>query len=534
MALLGALRKTDYTPAHVRPLTPGDRAYLAFVDRNPGEHQDIGALLFFDGPQVGIDELRAHIAERLRDPRARMLTDRLETVTIWSPERGSSAKETRWVSDPGVDLDHHIVVVDLPPADAGAGADAGADAGAGAGEGAAADARTDGDPGFGDARLQAAVDSIVSRPVDMTRPPWMLYLLRDPDPAATRTAMVYRSSHIQQDGMALYRVMYLLFGESDRIDLGLPETIRRPRPVEYAKFVSRGIGCLLPTRRLAGWGGPPSGPARHSWVTTELSTLRSIARQHGVTVNDVYLAAVAGALRAWSPADWETGSRPVHALMPVSIRTLAEQDVLSNYNTGVRVPLYCGEPDPARRLARTAEATARMKKGGLGLVERAHFPAMARYASKRMLASVGSYPTQISKMALVATNARTIRGPLSVAGRRMTGLIGMGPLLVGRQHLAVAMFGVDDRVGVMVVASDSVPNHDRFAQLWLDELAALRDCAPRARVSVPAQRLPTAAAAVTAMMTGTVSGAVSGAVTGVVARDPGGLLRPWRRRPAAA
>ncbi|OAA25853.1 diacylglycerol O-acyltransferase [Frankia sp. EI5c] len=525
MALLGAIRKTDYTPAHVRPLTPGDRAYLAFVERHPGEHQDIGALLHFDGPQLDLAELRAHIAERLRDPRARMLTDRLETVTVWSAERGSTAKETRWVSDPGLNLDDHVVAVDLPPvdlppADPAAGeANSGVRTGTGAGIGERG----------GDERLRAAVDSIVSRPVDLTRPPWMLYLLRDPTPGATGTTLVYRSSHVQQDGMALYRVMYLLFGDSDEIDLGLPGTIPRPRPVEYAKFVARGVGCLLPTRRLAGWGGPPAGPARHDWVSVEVGTLRSIARAHGVTVNDVYLAALAGALRAWSPADWKRGSRPVHALMPVSIRAAAERDILSNYNTGARVPLYCAEPDPARRLARIAAATSRMKRGGLGLVERHHFPAMARFASQRMLAEVGSYPTQIGKMALVATNARTIRGPLSVAGRPMTDLIGMGPLLVGRQHLAVAMFGVDNRVGVMFVASESVPGRERLAQLWLDELAALRDCAPRPRVAVPAQRLPAAAAAVTALMTGT----VTGAVTGVVAREPGGLL-PWRRRPAGA
>ncbi|MEX5632849.1 WS/DGAT domain-containing protein [Parafrankia sp. FMc2] len=524
MALLGAIRKTDYTPAHVRPLTPGDRAYLAFVQRNPGEHQDIGALLFFDGPQLDLAELRAHVAERLRAPEARTLTDRLDTVTIWSPERGASARETRWVSDPNIDLTDHVVAIDLPPA-----GDLTADGPVAGGEGAGAGAGIGAHGGVDDARLRAAVDSIASRPIDLTRPPWMLYLLRDPSPGATGTALVYRSSHVQQDGMAMYRAMHLLFGEGDTVDLGLPATIRRPRPAEYAKFVGRGINCLLPTRRLRGWAGPPTGPARHNWVTVELGTLRSIARQHGVTVNDIYLAALAGALRAWSPADWRRGTRPVHALMPVSIRSAAEQDVLSNYNTGGRVPLHCGEPDPARRLARIAAATTRMKQGGLGLVERRHFPAMARFASQRMLAGVGSYPAQISKMALVATNARSIRGPLSVAGRRMTGLIGTGPLLVGRQHLAVAMFGIDDQVGVMFVASESVPGHERLAQLWLDELDALRACAPRQRVTVPAQRLPAAAAAVTAMMTGT----VTGAVTGVVTNEVGGRLRPWRRRTPA-
>ncbi|TCJ35794.1 WS/DGAT domain-containing protein [Parafrankia sp. BMG5.11] len=516
MGLLDAITNMGHTPAHVRPLTPGDRAYLAFVRRNPGEYQDIGALLHFDGPPLDLPALRAHVAERLRDPRARMLTDRLDTVRVWSPERGASAEETRWVSDPDMNLDDHVVAFDLPPADGAAAA------------GQAADASHD-------ARLRAAVDAIVARPIDLTRPPWMLYLLRDPTPGATGTALVYRSSHVQQDGFALYRVMYLLFGESDEVDLGLAPTIRRPRPADYARFVGRGISCLLPTRRLESWGGPPSGPARHTWVTTELATLRAVARRHGVTVNDVYLAALAGALRAWSLPEWERSGRQVHALMPISIRSAAEQDVLSNHSTGARVPLFCGEPDPARRVAMIAAETRRMKQGGLGLVERHHFPLMAAKATQRMLANVGSYPAQINKMALVATNARSIRGPLSIAGRRMTGLIGMGPLLVGRQHLAVAMFGVDDRVGVTFVASESVPDHARLADLWLAELAALGRSDSPVGVSVPTQRLSSASAAVTAVMAGAgpgaVSGAVSGAVTGAVRTEVGALIRPWRRRP---
>ncbi len=195
MALLDVVTKAGSERAYARPLTSGDRAYLAFTRLNPGEFQDVGALLFIDGPPLELADLRAHVAERLRDPRARMLTDRLETVAVRCSGRRPTANETLWVSGPGMNVDDHVVALDLPSA-AGA---SGADRGVG---------------GVGDARLRAAVDRIAAQPIDISRPPWMLYLLRAP--GSSGTVLVYRTSHIQQDGFALYQALHLLFGGGGR------------------------------------------------------------------------------------------------------------------------------------------------------------------------------------------------------------------------------------------------------------------------------------------------------------------------------
>ncbi|WP_243407059.1 WS/DGAT domain-containing protein [Frankia canadensis] len=450
--------------AFARPLTAGDRAYLAFHRLNPGEFQDVGAVLFLDGP-VELADLRAHVSERLAHPRARILTERLETITVRAAERRVTRSEASWVSQPDMDVDAHVVALDLPTADD-----------------ALRLGRVD---DAGDRRVRAALDVIATRPIDMERQPWMLYLLRDG--ASSGSAVVYRTSHIAQDGAALYRSLHLLFGGDDTPDIGLPAVIRRPRPVDYLRFVSRGLAVLSPTRVLDAWGGPPTGPARHTWVTTELGRIRDIARRHGASVNDVYLAALAGAVRSWSEYEWREDARPVHALMPVSIRVAADQNVLSNHTSGVRVALPCGEPDAARRLARIAAVTSRLKDSGIGVVEHHHFPAVAARATPRMLSYAASFGGRTRELAMVATNARTIGGPLRVAGRAVTELIGTGPLLVGRQHLSVALFGVGDRVGITFAASASVPNHDRLAGLWLAELDEFERLAP-ATVQVPAQR----------------------------------------------
>jgi diacylglycerol O-acyltransferase len=453
--------------AFARPLTAGDRAYLAFHRLNPGEFQDVGAVLFLEGP-VSLADLRAHVAERLATTRARMLTDRLEPVTVRAGDRRTTKTETFWVSQPDVDVDTHVVALDLPSAQ---------DA-----------SRLCVSDEAGDRRVRAALDMIATRPIDMDLPPWKLYLLCDGGSGGTSgSVVVYRTSHIAQDGAALYRSLHLLFGGDEEPDMGLPESIRRPRALDYLRFVSRGLAVLSPTRVLDAWGGPPTGPARHTWVVTDLDRIRGAASRHGASVNDVYLAALAGAVRAWSEYEWRDDARPVHALMPVSIRVAADQNVLSNHTSGVRVALPCGEPDAARRLARIAEVTRGLKDSGIGVVEHHHFPAVAARATPRMLSYAASFGGRTRELAMVATNARTIRGPLHVAGSQVTELIGTGPLLVGRQHLSVALFGVGRRVGITFATSASVPGHERLAALWLAELDELERLAPSG-VQVPTQR----------------------------------------------
>ncbi|CAO5146392.1 diacylglycerol O-acyltransferase / wax synthase [Frankia sp. AiPs1] len=491
MTLLDTVVKTGYNRAFARPLTAGDRAYLAFHRLNPGEFQDVGAVLFLDGP-VELADLRAHIADRVRQSRALMLTDRLETVTVRAPDRRATHTETHWVSQPDMDVDAHVVAVPLPTHEAAA--------------------RLGHNDAVGDRRIRAAVDEIATWPTDMESQPWKVYLLCDPA-AGPPTAMssgagtygagtygsgtygsgtsgsvvVYRTSHIAQDGAALYRALHLLFGGDDDPDIGLPTEIPRPRAADYLRFVNRGLNVLSSTRVLDAWGGRPCGPARHTWTHADLGEIRAAARRHNATVNDVYLAALAGAIRAWSEFEWRHDDRPVHALMPVSIRLAADQNVLSNFTSGVRVALPCGEPDAAHRVARIAEVTGRLKGGGIGLVEHHLFPSVAQRATPRMLSYAASFGGRTHELAMVATNARTIRGPLDVAGRKVLEMIGTGPLLVGRQHLSVALFGVGDRVGITFAASDSVPNHERLASLWRYELDELNRLAPIG-VQVPLQR----------------------------------------------
>jgi diacylglycerol O-acyltransferase len=420
-------------------LAIGDRAFLHFTRLNPGECLEGGMVLYVDDPTLTVAELRAHVAERLREAPA--LTERLSR-----PTTSTSRDETVWELDHDLDLDYHVGAEELPA-------------------------------GSGEDGLRAALDRIAARPLDLDRPLWRLWLLHGHTP--DRVAILYRLNHIHQDGGALHQALHLLFGPDREPALRNLPTFGPPHARDYTRMAGGLLRGIPRTRQLASWGGPPRGEARHTWAVTELETLRQTARRHGVTVNDVYLAAIAGALRAWSLREWAHGRRPVHATMPINLRTQSECELMSNFTFGVRIALPCADPDPAGRLARVAAETRRAKAGGsVAVVGRLILERTPPDASPRMLAQVAAAGSRTKDVALVASNAGTMRGPYTVAGREVSTLIGMPPLFVGRQHLSVTLFGLGMQACAGFTASASVPRYAELPDLWLAELAALGGAVP--------------------------------------------------------
>ncbi|WP_020572799.1 wax ester/triacylglycerol synthase domain-containing protein [Parafrankia discariae] len=435
-----------------RPLTTGDRAFFHFTLQNPGEFLEGGVVLCVDDPTLTLAELRAHVTARL--PGAPALTERLfRPVTV-----AHSPGAVIWRHDDNdtPDLDYHVSVENLRA-------------------------------GSGNSGLRAAMDRIATQPLDLEHPLWRLWLLRGHSP--TEVAIVYRFNHIHQDGSAVHQALHLLFGAGPEPAPRTLRTFGAPQARDYARMAAGVFRNLPRTRQLASWAGPPRGAARHTWAVTELERLRRIARREAVTVNDVYLAAVAGALRAWSLPEWlpatvDGSGRPrralprrrqrtIHTAMPINVRTPDEQEILSNFTLGIRVPLPCAEADPRRRLAQIAEQTRRIKaRGRFGVVERRLLDRMSQDTSPRVFAKIVSTAARPTDTALVTSNLGTMVGPYTVAGRRVTTLIGMAPLLVGRQHLSSALFGLDEQVCAAFTASASVPRHTDLAGNWLAELAA--------------------------------------------------------------
>jgi WS/DGAT/MGAT family acyltransferase len=104
------------------------------------------------------------------------------------------------------------------------------------------------------------------------------------------------------------------------------------------------------------------GDREVAFTACELADLKRIehAAGGGVTINDVVLAAVAGAIRRWSGAHHEP-ARAMRVQIPVSMHHRGERpDELGNRDSFLFCDLPVSEPDPRRRLvAINAETLSR-------------------------------------------------------------------------------------------------------------------------------------------------------------------------------
>ncbi len=206
--------------------------------------------------------------------------------------------------------------------------------------------------------LAHVVSELASRPVDPRRPRWRLWLIDRPDAGS---ALVLRVHHAIADGVALLGV---LFGVSDEGDGAWSPTVTpvsRTRALEEGDLVARArslartvarradappaLAGRLGTRKRIAWTGP-----------IELSRVKQAAHAAGARVNDVVLAALAGALRLWLARHASLTAQPIHALVPVTLP--GDGAALGNHYASVFVPLPV---HVASRLERIHEVEAVMR-----------------------------------------------------------------------------------------------------------------------------------------------------------------------------
>lgn len=201
--------------------------------------------------------------------------------------------------------------------------------------------------------------------------------------------------------------------------------------------------------------------------------MHSIAHHHGVTVNDVFLAAFAGALRAWPDTPWRYGRpQPVWTLVPVDLRPRSGEHANGNSVANLRIRLPCAEPDPLRRLAGIAASTHSAASADhvavSGAAQRS-FPKWLILAMARLLFS-GWH------ISIVASNMPGLEEPATFVGGVGSEFVALGPLVPGHR-LGAFLVSSHDQFSISVVTDDSLPDGRGLADLWVGavlELAALR------------------------------------------------------------
>jgi WS/DGAT/MGAT family acyltransferase len=300
-----------------------------------------------------------------------------------------------WADDPAFDVRRHVLQVRCP------------------------------EPGDERSLLDAAA-AVITRPLPRSRPLWSATFVTGL--AGGGTGLVILMDHVLADGIGGLAVLARLVDESAGLPAGGQPPFPAPVPTALTlaadawsdrayrvAHLADGVRTIRQGLAELGGGGPPrrvrrtslnrpTGPRRRlDIVAADLAVVRELGHACGGTVNDVILAAVAGALRALLAGRGEELD-PVTVSVPVSARQSDTGGVLGNQVGGMLVTL-CTAGGLADRVTRAAAVTRERKRPARGTSVALLGPLI------RLLAAVGFWHWFTNHQRLVHTFVTNVRGP---------------------------------------------------------------------------------------------------------------------------
>ena len=347
---------------HGRRLSPLDGSFLRL--ESPQSHMHVGFSAVFAAPsgrpRPSVEALRERAAGRLHEvPWCRW---RLDPAPL-------GLSEPRWIDDVEFDLAAHIVAL-TPP-----------------------------DDRVSDASFEALRSTVLSAPLDRSRPLWQIFLV--PQLEDGRVGMVGKIHHALVDGLAALQIVSLILDPEPDVASQPPvpwQPRGRPGRVGWAldavtRTFADGVGALRAgataaahppatvanavrgARRVLGAAAEEVlSPAPPSALNVPIGARRTLvgyhagrdelraARRVGGTLNDVGLAAVAGAVRALLQRDGERPPpEPLKAMVPVSMRRLGDT-TSGNQISMITIALPVHLDSAIERLDWVREQTKRLKQ----------------------------------------------------------------------------------------------------------------------------------------------------------------------------
>jgi diacylglycerol O-acyltransferase len=362
-----------------------------------------------------------------------------------------------------------------------------------------------------DQQLRELVGRLMSRRLDRARPMWEMYLVEGL--SGGRIAIVSKTHHAMVDGVAAVDLAQVILDDAATppdltAQLWMPrpepsavglvadavsELVRRPTEVvdtvrlglldaraTAGKVAGTAVGLLAAARTAA--RPAPDSPLnavigeqrRFGTARTELEDYKTVRKAHGGTVNDVVLATIAGALRAWLLARGEPVSpgAVIRAMAPVSVR--AEDDTPGDSVSSYLVDLPVGEASPVMRLhqvsfAMKAHKDAGQSIGADALIRVSGFSPPTVHALAARMASTLSRRL----FNLVVTNVPGPQSPLYAAGAEMLEVFPVVPLAKG-QAVSIGLISYNGSVFYGLNADrDVMPDVEELSQLIEESLAEL-------------------------------------------------------------
>jgi WS/DGAT/MGAT family acyltransferase len=453
-------------------LSPLDVSFLYM--ETPTTPMHVGSVAVFEAPDgFDYERLVSLIAERIA------LVPRYRQRVRWVPGRLANPV---WVDDADFDVTYHVRRSALPR------------------------------PGTDD-QLRELAGRLQARQLDRNRPLWEMYLVEGLSDG--RMAIITKTHHAMVDGISAVDIGTVILDLTPEPRVAPPPPWSPSRPPSSVALVAQAVADVVrrpaavvdtirtgvldarrTVRRLATLAGglaaatsavgrsAPASPLnvtigeqrRYGMARTDLDDYKRVRKAHGGTVNDVVLATVTGALRAWLLTRGEpvTGTSTLRAMVPVSIRPSEQSGALGNQVSSYFVDLPIGESDPVVRLHQVSYAMTSHKEAGQSVGADAII-ALSGFAPPTIHSSAARVASSLTRRLfnVVVTNVPGPQIPLYAAGARMLAAYPVVPLAKG-QAVSIGLTSYDGGVYYGLLADrDAMPDVDVLAGLIEESLAEL-------------------------------------------------------------
>lgn len=325
--------------------------------------------------------------------------------------------------------------------------------------------------GSGPSGLRTVVEDVLAVPLRRDRPLWEVWLLHGY--ASDEWTALLKTHHAVLDGASITLVLNRIFDAIPAVQ----EPPARPLAPQTKKTdlltVVRGTGRYLTGffplagRPFSGCG--KKGKRQFRWASVDRERLRRVAELHGVTVNDVFLAAVTGAIRQWPHTPWRCGRiSPVWTLMPVDLHRREGDHRPGLKAAAVRTLLPCNEPDPLRRLAAIAGDTPQVKGSSRVPVTGAGLRSLPIWFQRLIFALTFSS----RYVSMIASNMRGPESALYHRGVPATRLAPLGPL-PNKHRLGAYLYNDAELATIGFVLDDELPDGEELCLLWVEAVTEL-------------------------------------------------------------
>jgi len=370
-------------------------------------------------------------------------------------------------------------------------------------------------------QLCILVARIHSRRLDLTRPPWEIYVVEGLDNIGGipkgAFAIIGKYHHAAIDGASGQEISSAMHSTTPKHEsnpdvvpwepqtqpswLGLMtraavNNIRQP--FQLAKAVSATLPGIsrsflrgeipeispdneVPETRFNGEVTPHRVFEGQTFKLKELAAVRGAVP--GATVNDVVLAICGGALREYLLDKDELPEESLITMAPINTRVAEEQGVAGNILAMMFIPIHSDVEDPLARLRAITEVTTNAKETQNAIAARQmtdltqHIPSATTALAGRLITGLGLGHRAIRVCNCTITNVPGPQQPLYFNGAKLVKMIGCAPIVDGMGLIITAISYNGEIVFSFSGCREMIPDPEKLSAYSVASFKALQKAA---------------------------------------------------------